>query len=250
MQKSISIVLLMLPLSLMAGFVSDPLAMPWVLASPQQEIAPPQSESSVPPVTTDVNALQNGDFSSGLSSWSSSGDVTVASAAAIVGDNQQNDSLLYQLVPLAPGTYVVSWDMNPTLSSSAPSGSFLDTFYATLYFANNPATFNIVNGQFDNSATMLNMDSGGPFSSTVTLTPSTTVPGWQTATLTFNNTYAYIAVSFELINLNNVSNDSNVQLDNVTISAVPEPRTAALASVAIALLLVRRSLNKAGKNVA
>ena len=54
----------------------------------------------------------NGDFSSGLTAWTAQGDVAVESEAAVLGDDAEWYSLMYQGVALAPGAYELEFEID------------------------------------------------------------------------------------------------------------------------------------------
>jgi len=60
-----------------------------------------------PLLTVSHATLVNGDFSAGLTDWATVGDVTVIDKAAVLGDNNNVYSYLYQPVALNPLTYTI-----------------------------------------------------------------------------------------------------------------------------------------------
>jgi len=175
--------------------------------------------------------LINGDFSTGLTGWTTEGDVTTANDEAVLGDNGVVYSLLYQGDLLNSGLYTLEFDFLNTLSAAVPADppfAFLDTFFATLYFADDLATFDPVNGLFGDSAlALVDLDANGVFNLTGSVGSSPKGGNWQHYALTFQNSFNYAIPTFELFDFNFVNADSTVRVDNVStqVSAVPEPGT-------------------------
>lgn len=189
----------------------------------------------------------NGDFSSGLGSWTASGDVSAVTEATL-GDNGEVYSYLYQAVALAPGQYRIEFDFQNLLSSdlAADPNAFPDAFFASLYFTNDLGTFDLAGGVFDDVAPLVDLESTGPVNVAGVLSPSVVGPGWTHFALDFTNSYSYVIPVFEMLDFNFASGDSSVSLDNVSIAQdptvvpVPEPATLTLLGMGIAGCLVRR----------
>lgn len=193
--------------------------------------------------TVDVYAVPlNGDFSSGLSSWSTVGAVTVDNGEAILGDGDNGCafcSRLYQGALLGPGDYLLEFDFQNGLSESVPQGSFFDTFFASVYFTNNLATFDVDGGVFDSALALLDFDALGTTLQSGS-TSSSSIAGWVHYQVAFSNSFSYLIPFFELIDLNGIAGDSTARLDNVSITAVPEPLTSTLVVSGILGLGFRR----------
>ena len=113
------------------------------------------------------------------------------------------------------------FDFRNALSNNVPVGRVADTFFATLYFTNNAATFDIQGGAFDRAVPLFDLDSAGPFNVNGTIGPSSKGTGWSLFATTFQNTHGFIVPAFELRDFNLINNDSAVAIDNVVM--VPEP---------------------------
>jgi hypothetical protein len=184
--------------------------------------------------------LMNGNFAGGLTGWSSQGDVQVLGQGAVLGDNNAIESRLWQPVPLSLGFYTIEFDVFNALSSTLSSDPFAfpDTFFASLLFIDDLSQLDIVNGVFDASLALFDLDFTGPFNVTGNLGPSSKGPGWAHFTLTFQNTFAHVIPLFELVDGNFVNNDSLVKIDNVSLNVVPEPGTVVLLGSGLLGLLV------------
>ncbi len=186
------------------------------------------------------NALVNADFASSLSGWSSSGDVQVVSAEAVLADTTANPALLYQQVGLTGGLYTITFDYQSGLSSNTAPGNFPDTFFASLYFINGTGTIDVVNGIFDDAAGLMDLDASGVFNLAGLIGPSAKGPDWHQFSYQFNLAYDQVAVAFELAGINGTPGDSAVRIDNVSIVLVPEPASLLLMIGGAGLLAYRR----------
>ena len=200
--------------------------------------------SAVPTYAT----VTNGNFSAGLSDWTTQGDVSAASAATL-GDDGEIYSLLFQPVALAPGQYQFEFDFQNLLSADPGTdpNAFPDAFFASLYFINDLPSFDLAGSVFDDALPLLDADSSGPVALAGVLSPSVAIPGWTHYTLDFTNNYSYVIPVFELLDFNIVSGDSAVNLDNVSITqptgVVPEPATLTLLAMGLAGCLASRKRN-------
>ncbi len=184
-------------------------------------------------------SLQNGDFSSGLTGWTIQGDVTVDNGEAVAGDNAATYSLLYQSIPLVAGDYTIEFDFMNKLSGNVPHDppfAFLDTFFATLYFANDLSGFNLAPGGFDAAFSLFSLDYNGVFENLGSIGVSAKGLDWSHMSLDFHNTYNYVIPGFELFDMNYIDNDSKVRIDNVSINVIPEPATLILTGFGILAL--------------
>lgn len=188
-------------------------------------------------------SIVNGTFDTGLTGWTSEGDVLAASDASL-GDDGALYSLLYQGVALAPGSYRFEFDFLNALSGDLIDDlSFPDTFFASLYFTNDLGTFDLANAVFDDVQSVMDLDASGPYNVAGTIGGSVLGPQWTHVTYDFTNAYAYVVPVFELLDLNGIGADSNVRVDNVSITAqsaiVPEPATFTLLALGLAGTVVR-----------
>jgi len=186
------------------------------------------------------NALDNGTFESGLSSWNSSGTVQVVSEEAVVSDATNPGAYMYQAVELNAGEYTISFDFSSDLSPNFSQGNFPDTFFASLYFIQDINQFDLPGGVFDDAAGLMDMDWAGVFNSIGVIGPSLKGPEWNSFSHSFNLTYNYVVVAFEVAGLNGNSGDSSVQIDNVAIVLVPEPSTWAFVTTGLLLFIYRK----------
>ncbi len=192
----------------------------------------------------------NGDFSSGLGSWTTSGDVTAVTEATL-GDNAEIYSYLYQAVALAPGQYRIEFDFLNLLSSDVASdpNAFPDTFFASLYFTNDLPSFDLTGAVFDDVAPLFDLESSGPLNVAGVLSPSAVGPDWTHFSFDFTNSFSYVIPVFEMLDFNVVSGDSTVGLDNVSITLdpavvpIPEPATLTLLGMGLAGWLAKRKRN-------
>lgn len=198
-------------------------------------------------ISTGNAALINSDFSSGLTGWTSQGDVTTDNQEAVLGDDGVNDSLLYQPVALSSGQYRVEFDFLNGLSSVPPTFGFLDSFFASLYFVNDLSQLDILGGSFDAITPLFDLDANGVSNLTGSVGLSSKGGNWRHFGLTFQNNFNYVIPAFELLEQNQINADSTVRIDNVSIavSAVPEPSTFfLLGSGVAAFFLFRRSFGQ------
>ncbi len=201
---------------------------------------PPRRMVVTPPVTED--------FSAGLGGWTTTGDVTMASGEAIVGDNNTEISRLSRAYELGAGTFTVEFDYKNDMSDAyQPGHTFPDTFFASLYFTSDTNSFDIDGGQFAASQKLMDLDYQGAFNVDGTVGSSLKGVDWQHFTGTFTTTNQYWVLAFELNDLNQENNDSSARLDNIRI--VPEPGSWCLALFGLMALpsaLRRRRAAKMG----
>lgn len=185
------------------------------------------------------NLVQNDDFDLGLTHWVATGDVIHASAEAILGDADPASAILHQVVSTGPGDFIVAFDYRQDVSMNVEPGFAPDTFFASLYFFNDENTFDLSGNVFDDTLALMDLDKDGAFNHIGTITPSAAKgAGWWHFAATFNTSYGFVAVAFELAGLNGEAGDSQMFIDNVLI--IPEPGTVWLLAGSMALLLARR----------
>ncbi|MBI2425203.1 MAG: hypothetical protein HYV27_20420 [Candidatus Hydrogenedentes bacterium] len=196
-------------------------------------------------------SVVNGAFDSGLSSWTASGDVTAATEA-VLGDNGTDYSLLYQGVALAPGAYRIEFDFLNLLSGdlSVDPFAFPDTFFGSLFFTDDLGAFDLAGAVFDDVTPLLDLDASGASNVNGVLGASALGGNWTHFTLDFSSNYAYAIPVFELFDLNLATGDSQVWVDNVSITPsipnLPEPATMTLSLmglVACVATRMRKSVN-------
>ncbi|HZJ16488.1 MAG TPA: immunoglobulin domain-containing protein, partial [Chthoniobacteraceae bacterium] len=169
-----------------------------------------------------ADALVNGGFDSGLSGWQTQGGVFPSMGVAVLADDSFTSGLLWQPVASLDGRFTLTFDYNNALSASVPQGALADSFFATLYFTDNLATFDIAGGMFDQAISLFDLDATGLANVTGSIGPSSKGANWSLFTLTFDNTHGFIVPAFDLRDLNLVNDDSAVALDNVKLTEIPE----------------------------
>lgn len=195
------------------------------------------------PIGVSYASIVNGNFDDGLDGWSVEGDVLTETGSAVLGDDGSIYSLLFQGANTSNGMYTLELDFANLLSDGEPSTesfAFLDTFFMSLYFIDDLSLFDLELGVYDHSIALLDMDATGVFSSGGTITGSTLGPDWAHFSMTFENNYNYVIPTFELLDLNFVDNDSQVFLDNIILSPVPEPSTLVLLASGLLMGALRR----------
>lgn len=169
-------------------------------------------------------AILNGTFDAGLSEWTTDGNVSVVAAEARLADDSASRSILYQGVFYAPASFQLDFDFRNQLSANVPLGAFPDSFFASVYFINDLSNFDPLLGQFDAVVDLLDLDHTGVSNLNGTITSSPKGPEWLHFTGIFPNSYTYVIPTFEFFNLNGISGDSQVLVDNVFL-IIPEPST-------------------------
>jgi len=186
------------------------------------------------------NAIQNPAFDAGLSSWVTTGSVTVVANEARLSDDPDATALMYQPVQLTSGVYTITFDFNSELSDQNSPGTFPDTFFASLYFIDDLNQLDIPGNVFDAATGLMDLDWQGAFNVAGLISPSPLGPGWSRFSHDFQMTHAHVAIAFEQAGLNGVTGDSAVRIDNVVIALVPEPASLVLFVFAGLLWVIRR----------
>ncbi|HEX8312003.1 MAG TPA: hypothetical protein VF614_11835, partial [Chthoniobacteraceae bacterium] len=106
--------------------------------------------------------VENGTFAAQLEDWSVQGGVFGDSAVAVLTD-QDSRALLHQRVPIEFGEFVLSFDFRNALSTDVPSGTFRDTFFATLYFTDETGAPDIANSPPPDALPLFDLDAGGAY---------------------------------------------------------------------------------------
>jgi hypothetical protein len=173
--------------------------------------------------------VENGTFAAQLEDWSVQGGVFGDSAVAVLTD-QDSRALLHQRVPIEFGEFVLSFDFRNALSTDVPSGTFRDTFFATLYFTDETGAPDIANSPPPDALPLFDLDAGGAYNvhPAARIGSSTKGLGWWSFSLGFQSSHAFAIPAFDLRDLNIVRNDSAVAIDNVSIIQVPEPASCLL----------------------
>ena len=195
----------------------------------------------------------NGDFSAGLTNWTTIGDVSNSGDEALLGDGALGNgfSRLFQGVLLDPGAYTLSFDLFLGLSQAVPDFTAPDLALGTLYTTSDLGTFDIDTLSFDSAIALFDADFNGAFLyPDVFSSSSAKGAGWSSLMLAFVvASPTYYIPTFELFDLNGLS-DSSIRVDNVFISSseVPEPATILLLSGSALFGVFVRQKKHAGKN--
>lgn len=172
-------------------------------------------------LTISSRAQFSDDFSAGLTGWTTAGDVAVSQEEAVLADTAANRSYLARGTTL-DGFVQLSFDIQPQLAEELPPGTFLDTFFASIFFFLDPQTFNPTDtNTFLEAIGLLDADALGLYNIQGAVSASAKGPDWLTFTGSFTNAAPYAAVAYELFDANTVDGDSVVLIDNVRM--VPEP---------------------------
>jgi hypothetical protein len=197
--------------------------------------------------TRAANVVVNGEFAGSLAPWKVEGTGFNTGSSGVLSDSLSFRSALFQSIAVdANSGLVLEFDLLNGLSSSAGGGFVPDSFYATLYLGSQPFGPTISGSVFDTAFALFDMDSTGSFAVAAggSFGPSPKGSGWSRFTLNRDGSLGfptgYLTIAFESYNLNGVSSDSVVALDNVSLVPVPEPSAACLL-VAASILLIRRT---------
>lgn len=177
--------------------------------------------------------FSNGGFSDGLTGWTFENDVSVEDGRAVLEDPESGYSVLYQGAPLAAGSFQIDFDFLNLLSADVPQGFFLDVYFASIYYIDDLAQFDLGSGGYDASVGLFDMDSAGTYNVNGSIGASPLGPEWLHYSGFLPNAYSNIVAVFEIHNLNGEGGDSLVLMDNVVV--VPEPGPGIL--LALGLLL-------------
>lgn len=219
-----------------SAYIEDPLSHR-AMAEAAERLRPPLPI----PLNGVPNQVVNGTFAAGLAGWNVTGSVQVTAEEAVISDaTAPPPAVLHQVVALPSGSWEVSFDFRSDLSEGAPPGRFPDTFFASLYFVQQSADLDIPGKVFDDALGLMDLDAGGVTNLLGSVSPSLKGGDWQTYAATFQNTYAYVAVAFELAGLNGTAGDSSVWIDNVRLLVVPEPAVWLLLAAGLSVLVLRR----------
>jgi len=196
--------------------------------------------------SVEATLLVNGDLSSGLGGWQTTGGVFSGVGEAALTDEVAAPSLLYQGVSLDSGTYQVGMDVREVLSNSEPVGYAKDTFFASLYFTSTPEQFDPRDPSgFDVAVPLFDLDASGAVLFTGTLEDITSAPGYSRFYGVFSlGTATTVFAVFELVDLNGGLDNSVVLVDNVYIT-VPEVSGAGVLAglAACVFIFLRRKLH-------
>ena len=182
---------------------------------------------------------------SGFRQWFFGGDVSVDyHKNAVLGDNGVAWSYLYAFYELDPGIYRVQFDLKNDLSdvpydsSAKPPYAFVDSFYASVFFRDDPVPAGCPDCY--ELEPLFDMDYTGVFNNHGFIGPSQLGPDWLHFSMVLENDYHYMAPVFELFDWNYISNDSHVTISNLCVTQVPIPSSLLLLGTALIWLLERR----------
>jgi hypothetical protein len=177
-----------------------------------------------------ANVVANGDFGGGFASWETAGSVDPLGGFAILSDTGAERSLLFQVAATSGGHQQIGFDFLNATSPTAAEGTLPDTFFASLYLVPDPALFDPAGGTgFDLAIPLVDIDAAGlaNVQPTARTRQSAIDRRFTRFTATFDNPLGlFVAIVFDLVDLNFVGTDSTVAIDNVAIDAAPpEPDT-------------------------
>lgn len=192
-------------------------------------------------VVARAQALSNGDFSSGLDGWSTSGPVSVDSGELLLVDDGPASSAAWQAVEATSGRARVEFELLAEPSGFTPSDpfGFPDIFAASVYLLDDPVGFDPADGLALSAVSLLSYDADGAFDVLAELTPSSRGGDWLHVSYELDTPNLYLAPAFELFELALVGGDSAVRVDDVVVTSLPEPGTAPLLGLGIGFALAR-----------
>lgn len=195
-----------------------------------------------------ANLITNGDFSSGLSSWNTDGNVTAGSGFVELSDNPLSDTYTYGSISQGAnvtlgGKYLLTFDFQTGIdpTSQTPEGSFSDYFGATLYYGSIPST---------SYAALLDINglSSDPILGSIS---SSSNIGWSTVSYSFTALDALLFPIFDFSDSDGYEG-SYARVANVSLTEsstpVPEPSTILLLAGGVFSLMMIRNRRK-GHNV-
>lgn len=193
-------------------------------------------------LATPASALTNGDFSSGLDGWTTTGAVSVAAEELVLADDGPAASGAWQAVAATAAGATLDFDVLGALSEFTPSDpfGFPDLFAVSVYLFDEPAGFDPSDGTALAALSVLSMDHTGPYDVFAQVTPGSQGGDWLHVSIAFDTPHAWFAPAFELFELALVGGDSTVRIDNVAVTPVPEPGTAALLLLGLTGMSVAR----------
>jgi hypothetical protein len=196
-------------------------------------------------VATPSMALTNGDFSSGLTGWSSYGAASEQGGVLVLDDTGPSASGSWQVTATQGTRTILDFDIFGALSDFTPADpfGFSDIFNASIYLLDDSAGFDPTAGIVMSAVSVLSLDSGGPFDVNAEITAADLGADWLHVSFEFDSPSAYLAPSFELFELALVGGDSRVLIDNVVLAPIPEPGTALLVLLGLGTISLGRRRN-------
>jgi hypothetical protein len=185
-----------------------------------------------------ASALTNGDFSDGLTGWQSSGPVSVAGGELVLADVGPSASAAWQAVAATVPRSLLEFELLGALSDFTPADpfGFPDVFAASIYLFDDASGFDPATSALDSAVSVLTLDWSGPYDVNAAVTPSALGGEWLHVSIEFDSPNAFIAPAFELFELGLVGGDSEVRIDRVSLTPIPEPGTAALVTLGLVVL--------------
>lgn len=161
--------------------------------------------------------LTNETFSEQLVGWKAAWPVAVQEGAAVLDDRRTPHVFLFQTALAGAGSLAVTFDFRSEISAQSTSNALRDSFYASLYEIAEPADFITEHDRFAAAHGLLDLDAAGPFDVQGTVGPAPGRAGWSRFAGTVAVSQSYVAILFELYDLNFVAGDSAVRVDNVSV---------------------------------
>ncbi len=187
-------------------------------------------------IATPGQALSNGSFDTGLEGWQSTGPVLAVDGTLQLTDAIGSSSAAWQVVEvLAPRT-VLAFDFLSGLGATTPADpfGFPDVFTVSILLSEG-ADVAPGSGTASGAVSVLTADASGPYAGLGSVSPAERGAGWLHVEVEFETPAPYVATTFELFELAFVAGDSAVQIDDVQLLPIPEPGTAVLIGVGLAL---------------
>lgn len=187
------------------------------------------------------------DFETDLTGWTHEGDVAFGDGSVRIGEGAGGYASFWRAFELLPARpHTLCFDLAPLMQFTDEFGTFPDTFFASLYFVNDLADFDLATGRFDDSLELLDADYEG-----IRLGDGSVMPGdgsvvpFERWCIDFVTRFRYVIPVFELID-GDFTENSSVRLDNVFLTTedepvIPEPAHLVALGLGLSALLRRRA---------
>ncbi len=188
-----------------------------------------------------AEALSNGSFDAGLDGWQTAGPALAIDGALRLSDADRSSSSAWQVVEVLAPRAVLAFDFLSGLSATTPADpfGFPDVFSVSILLSDESAVAP-GSGTASSAFSVLTADASGPYAGLGSISPAQRGGGWLHVELEVETPTRYLAPTFELFELAFVGGDSTVQIDDVRLTPIPEPGTAALVAAGLALCAWRR----------